>query len=129
MIPDWYPGDLLLTDTKYSAKAGRIIAGFYDGEPIARRLVRDGKKMLIVASNRNFPRSPLRRIAGIIRASSFMRFVSYLVDIPGSRRRELLHELGLSSSWRPGTHQCCQTAWPFSLSLIARASSSLQASS
>ena len=55
MIPDWYPGDLLITDTKYSAKAGRIIAGFYDGEPMARRLVRDGKKMLIVASNRNLP--------------------------------------------------------------------------
>ena len=58
MIPDWYPGDLLITDTKYEAKAGRVIAGFYDGEPIARRLVRDGKKLLIVASNRNYPPIP-----------------------------------------------------------------------
>lgn len=58
MIPDWYPGDLLVTDTKYKAKAGRVIAGFYDGEPMARRLVRDGKKLLIVASNRNYPPIP-----------------------------------------------------------------------
>lgn len=58
MIPDWYPGDLLITDTKYKAKAGRIIAGFYDGEPMARRLVRDGKRTLLVASNRNYPPIP-----------------------------------------------------------------------
>ena len=58
MIPDWYPGDLLITDTKSKAKAGRVIAGFYDGEPMARRLVRDGKKLLIVSSNRNYPPIP-----------------------------------------------------------------------
>jgi len=58
MIPDWYPGDLLITDTKYKAKAGRVIAGSYDGEPMARRLVRDGKRILIVSSNRNYPPIP-----------------------------------------------------------------------
>jgi SOS-response transcriptional repressor LexA len=58
MIPDWYPGELLITDTKYEAKAGRVIAGFYDGEPMARRLVREGKMLLIVASNRNYPPIP-----------------------------------------------------------------------
>ena len=43
---------------RYQAKPGRVIAGFYDGEPMARRLVRDGKKLLIVASNRHYPPIP-----------------------------------------------------------------------
>ena len=55
MIPDWYPGDHLVVDTKPEAKAGRIVAGFLDQEPYARRLVRDGKNMLLVSSNRNYP--------------------------------------------------------------------------
>ena len=36
-------------------KAGRIVVGFLDEEPVARRLVRDGKKLLLVASNRHYP--------------------------------------------------------------------------
>ena len=55
MIPDWYPGDVLVADTKLEAKAGRVVAGFLDEEPMARRLVRDGKHMLLVASNRHYP--------------------------------------------------------------------------
>jgi DNA polymerase V len=58
MIPDWYPGDILITDTKLEAKAGRVVAGFFEDEPMARRLVRDGKHLLLVASNRNYPPVP-----------------------------------------------------------------------
>ena len=58
MIPDWYPGDHLIVDRKHEPRAGRIVVGFLDQEPIARRLVRDGKNMLLVASNRNYP--PIR---------------------------------------------------------------------
>lgn len=58
MIPDWYPGDHLVIDTKHDARTGRVIAGFLDQEPMARRLVRDGKSMLLVSSNRNYP--PIR---------------------------------------------------------------------
>ena len=55
MIPDWYPGDVLVIDTKLEAKVGRVVVGFLDEEPIARRLVRDGKHLLLVASNRHYP--------------------------------------------------------------------------
>ena len=55
MIPDWYPGDVLVIDTKLEAKVGRIVVGFLDEEPVARRLVRDGKHLLLVASNRHYP--------------------------------------------------------------------------
>jgi transcriptional regulator with XRE-family HTH domain len=58
MIPDWYPGDYLVIDRKKQAKTGRIVVGFLDEEPAARRLVRDGKKLILVASNRHY--SPLR---------------------------------------------------------------------
>jgi transcriptional regulator with XRE-family HTH domain len=58
MIPDWYPGDYLLIDSRKEAKAGAVIVGFLDEEPVARRLVRDGRKLLLVASNRHY--SPLR---------------------------------------------------------------------
>jgi DNA polymerase V len=58
MIPDWYPGDLLIIDSKLDAKAGRIVVGYLEGEPMARRLVRDGKSLLLVASNRNYPPIP-----------------------------------------------------------------------
>lgn len=43
MIPDWYPGDYILIDTKKKQKVGSIVVGFLDEEPMARRLVRDGK--------------------------------------------------------------------------------------
>lgn len=55
MIPDWYPGDYLVIDTKHEPRAGRVVTGYLDQEPMARRLVRDGKSMLLVASNRNYP--------------------------------------------------------------------------
>jgi len=58
MIPDWYPGDYLIIDRKKQAKAGRIVVGFLDEEPTARRLERDGRKLVLVASNRHY--SPLR---------------------------------------------------------------------
>jgi len=58
MIPDWYPGDYVVIDTGAKAKAGQIVAGFLDGEPIGRRLVRDGKNLILIASNRHYP--PLR---------------------------------------------------------------------
>ena len=58
MIPDWYPGDYLIIDTKPEAKPGRVIVGFLDDEPVARRLVRDGKNLILVASNRNYPPMP-----------------------------------------------------------------------
>ncbi len=58
MIPDWYPGDHLTVDTKLEAKVGRIVVGFLDDEPIARRLVRDKKDLLLIASNRNYPPVP-----------------------------------------------------------------------
>ena len=58
MIPDWYPGDYLIIDRKKQAKAGRIVVGFLNEEPAARRLERDGKKLILVASNRHY--SPLR---------------------------------------------------------------------
>ena len=58
MIPDWYPGDYLVIDRGKKPKAGRIIIGFLDGAPTARRLVRDGKNLILVASNRHYP--PLR---------------------------------------------------------------------
>ena len=55
MIPDWYPGDVLVVDGKLEAKVGRVVVGFLDEEPMARRLVRDGKHLLLVASNRHYP--------------------------------------------------------------------------
>ena len=55
MIPDWYPGDHILIDTKHQPTAGRVIVGFFDEEPMARRLIRDGKNLLLVASNRHYP--------------------------------------------------------------------------
>ncbi len=58
MIPDWYPGDCLILDTKSEPKAGRVVAGFLDREPTVRRLVRDGKDLILVASNRNYPPVP-----------------------------------------------------------------------
>ncbi len=58
MIPDWYPGDYLVIDSKKEAKAGSTVVGFLDEEPIARRLVREGRKLVLVASNRHY--SPLR---------------------------------------------------------------------
>ena len=58
MIPDWYPGDYVVIDTGTKAKAGHIVAGFLDGEPMGRRLVREGKNLILVASNRHY--SPLR---------------------------------------------------------------------
>jgi len=58
MIPDWYPGDYLVIDSKKKAKAGSTVVGFLDEEPIARRLVREGRKLILVASNRHY--SPLR---------------------------------------------------------------------
>ena len=58
MIPNWYPGDYLVIDSKKKAKAGAVVVGFLDEEPIARRLVRDGRKLILVASNRHY--SPLR---------------------------------------------------------------------
>ena len=58
MIPDWYPGDHLIIDTRLEAKVGRVVVGFLDGEPFARRLVRDKKDLLLIASNRNYPPEP-----------------------------------------------------------------------
>ncbi len=58
MIPDWYPGDHLIIDKKLEAKAGRIVVGHLDDEPIARRLVRDKKDLLLIASNRHYPPVP-----------------------------------------------------------------------
>ena len=58
MIPDWYPGDYLVIDSKKKAKVGSTVVGFLDEEPIARRLVREGRKLILVASNRHY--SPLR---------------------------------------------------------------------
>jgi len=55
MIPDWYPGDHLIIDTKLEAKTGRVVVGYLDDEPVARRLVRDKKDLLLIASNRNYP--------------------------------------------------------------------------
>ena len=55
MIPDWYPGDHLIIDTKQEAKPGRIVFGYLDNESVARRLVRDKKNLLLIASNRNYP--------------------------------------------------------------------------
>ena len=58
MIPDWYPGDHLLIDTKLEAKVGRVVVGHLDEEPMSRRLVRDRKDLLLIASNRNYPPVP-----------------------------------------------------------------------
>jgi transcriptional regulator with XRE-family HTH domain len=58
MIPDWYPGDHLIVDTKLEAKVGRIVLGYLEEEPMARRLVRDKKDLLLIASNRNYPPIP-----------------------------------------------------------------------
>jgi SOS-response transcriptional repressor LexA len=58
MIPDWYPGDHLMIDTKLDTKVGRIVVGYLDEEHMARRLVRDKKDLLLIASNRNYPPIP-----------------------------------------------------------------------
>jgi len=58
MIPDWYPGDHLMIDTKLDTKVGRIVVGYLDEEHVARRLVRDKKDLLLIASNRNYPPVP-----------------------------------------------------------------------
>jgi SOS-response transcriptional repressor LexA len=58
MIPDWYPGDHLIIDKRLEPKVGRIVVGFLEGEPMARRLVRDKKSLLLIASNRNYPPIP-----------------------------------------------------------------------
>ena len=58
MIPDWYPGDHLVIDTKLEAHTGRIVVGYLDNVAMARRLVRDKKNLLLIASNRNYPPVP-----------------------------------------------------------------------
>ena len=58
MIPDWYPGDHLIIDSKLEAKPGHVVVGYLDNEPVARRLVRDKKDLLLIASNRNYPPIP-----------------------------------------------------------------------
>jgi SOS-response transcriptional repressor LexA len=58
MIPDWYPGDHLIIDSKLEAKPGRVVVGYLDHEAVARRMVRDKKDLLLIASNRNYPPIP-----------------------------------------------------------------------
>ena len=58
MIPHWYPGDHLVIDTKGKVKVGSVLDGFLDGVPTARRLVREGRKLILVASNHHY--SPIR---------------------------------------------------------------------
>ena len=52
---DWYPGDHLIIDKRLEPKVGRVVVGFLEGEPMARRLVRDKKSLLLIASDRHYP--------------------------------------------------------------------------
>lgn len=55
MVPDIYPGDLVITDTALEPKSGRIIAGYWDGERAMGRLTRHQKRYYLVFSNRHYP--------------------------------------------------------------------------
>jgi transcriptional regulator with XRE-family HTH domain len=55
MIPIYYPGDLLLIDSKRKAQPGKIIVGFHKGEGMVRRLVHEKKDLILTASNRRYP--------------------------------------------------------------------------
>jgi transcriptional regulator with XRE-family HTH domain len=55
MIPDIYPGDLMVSDTTLGAAGGRVVAGYIDGEPLTGRLVRHQGNAYIVPSNRRYP--------------------------------------------------------------------------
>lgn len=55
MIPDIYPGDLTVTDREAKPAAGKVIAGYLDGEPMMGRLIRHRGGLHIVPSNRRYP--------------------------------------------------------------------------
>lgn len=52
MIPDIYPGDLMVADRKAKPAPGKIIAGYLNGAPAMGRLTRHAHKMYLVPSNR-----------------------------------------------------------------------------
>lgn len=54
MIPDIYPGDLMLADATLGPAGGRIVAGYIEGEPFMGRLVRHRGEAYIVPSNRRY---------------------------------------------------------------------------
>jgi len=55
MVPDFYPGDYILVDTKMTPAPRRVIVGFYEGDPLIRRLVKHGRHQLLIAANRTYP--------------------------------------------------------------------------
>lgn len=54
MIPDIYPGDLMVSDRKARVASGKIVAGYLSGEPTMGRLTRHAHKMYLVPSNRRY---------------------------------------------------------------------------
>jgi SOS-response transcriptional repressor LexA len=54
MIPDVYPGDLMVSDRQGKVASGKIIAGYLNGEPAMGRLTRHAHKMYLVPSNRRY---------------------------------------------------------------------------
>lgn len=55
MVPDWYPGDLILIDKQLPPTVGAIAAGFYHHAPRIGRLTRIHNQLVLVASNLNYP--------------------------------------------------------------------------
>ena len=58
MAPLWYPGDLLVFDNTLEPRVDRIIDGFYKGEPMVARLIRQKSKLYLAPSNRYYPMRP-----------------------------------------------------------------------
>jgi len=54
MIPDIYPGDLMLSDRKAGPALNRVVAGYLDGYPMVARLTSHQRKKYLVPSNRNY---------------------------------------------------------------------------
>jgi len=65
-----------------AAKPGRIVIGYLDNEPVARRLVRDKKNSLLIASNRNYPPIPFFDENESISGSWYMWFGIWGRGIP-----------------------------------------------
>lgn len=54
MVPDWYPGDLLIIDQSVKPTMRQVVIGYLDGKAAIRRLVGRGDQKLLVASNRGY---------------------------------------------------------------------------
>jgi transcriptional regulator with XRE-family HTH domain len=76
MIPDFYPGDLVVIDTKAPKPRSRqLVAGYTaDGEPAVRRYVREGGEEKLFPGNRHYPEESFEGFQLIGRVIAAVRF-------------------------------------------------------